>query len=431
MLNTLRHAIFKTLSARLFYGWVIVPVAAISMFATGPGQSHLIGLFFDPISTELGLSRTSIAIAYGSATLVAALLLPKMGGLIDRFGAATILWLIALGLGLSCILFSFAANWIYVAVGFAFLRFLGQGSLILNCTNIVSQWFSRRRGFALGLMSLGFPISMALHPPLCQWLIETIGWRQTWVWLGVSTWVLMLPPILLLAHSKPEQVGLTPDGITTPQESERASAVTGLTLKEALTTPAFYILTTSLFFLSMLVTALHVENKSILMHHGLSATQAASMFTVIGITAALSSPLVGRMLDRFRSERMLSGGLLIMSASLVSITLVHDLKSAVVYALIFGLNNGITMTYFAFLLPRYFGRKHLGNIQGVSQMVGVLGASLGPLPLALALDFSGNYDFTLKGLAIIPIICSVVALFLREPPQLSQSAHAATPVPPG
>ena len=150
-------SIFTALSGRLFYGWIILPVGAITLFGTGIGQSYLIGLFFDPISNDLGLSRTSIAITYGGATLVAAFLLPKMGSLIDRFGTATLMWIIVLVLGLSGILFSFAFNWCYIAVGFCCLRFLGQGSLMLNCNNMVSQWFSRKRGFALGLMSLGWP----------------------------------------------------------------------------------------------------------------------------------------------------------------------------------------------------------------------------------------------------------------------------------
>ena len=93
MLTGLRRSLFQTLSRRVFYGWVILPVTAIVMFGTGPGQSHLIGLFFDPLSQELGLSRTSIAAAYGSATLVAALLLPKLGNFIDKIGPARLLWI--------------------------------------------------------------------------------------------------------------------------------------------------------------------------------------------------------------------------------------------------------------------------------------------------------------------------------------------------
>ena len=58
-----------------------------------------------------------------------------------------------------------------LALGFGALRFLGQGSLMMNAANLVAQWFSRKRGFAMGLMALGFAASMAVHPPLGQFLV--------------------------------------------------------------------------------------------------------------------------------------------------------------------------------------------------------------------------------------------------------------------
>ncbi len=89
MLQRQRAHLFSALGGRVFYGWVVVAVASLVMFGTGPGQSHLIGLFFDPISAELGLSRTSIALAYGGATLVAAL--PPSAGGADPTGQAAFL----------------------------------------------------------------------------------------------------------------------------------------------------------------------------------------------------------------------------------------------------------------------------------------------------------------------------------------------------
>ena len=418
MLDQIRTAAFNALQVRFFYGWVIIVVAMLGMFGTGPGQSHLIGVFFDSLCTDLELPRTSIAAAYGSATLVAALLLPQVGKLIDRFGAAGLLAVLVLGLGLAAVLFSLAFNWVFIAIGFGFLRFIGQGSMLVAYANLVSQWFDQKRGFALGIMALGFPLSMAVHPPLAQWLIEQVGWRQTWVWIGIATWVLLLPPVLLLLFSKPEEVGLQPDGIETKESTGEPSGLTGLSLAEALRTPAFYIICCGLFSLSMLVTALHVENKGILTRHGLDPQTATLMFTVSGLMAALTMPLIGRMLDRFRSNLMFAGGLLVMATSLLSITFVEGISSAVVYAMIFGLNNGVTMTYSTYFWPRYFGRKHLGRIQGSGQMITVVGASIGPLPLALAADYLGDYDQTLRYLALIPALCIVAALFLRPPDPL-------------
>ena len=108
-----------------------------------------------------------------------------MGRLLDRFGARRMTAVVVLLFGAACLALGAAANLVWLAAGFAALRCLGMGALMLGCTNLVSQWFSRRRGFALSLMALGFAASMAIHPPLGQYLVETLGWRRAWV-LGPS-----------------------------------------------------------------------------------------------------------------------------------------------------------------------------------------------------------------------------------------------------
>ena len=426
-MRPLRSLIFRALSQRMFFGWAILAVTCFAMIGTGPGQSHLIGLYFDSISAEMTFSfaadwmnsnrQIAIAIAYGSATFLAAFLLPQIGKLIDRYGPTVVLATVIIGLGITALLFSLVQDWLTVAIGFGFLRFLGQGSLMLACVNMVSQWFDRRRGFALGIMSLGFPLSMAIHPPICQWLMDLVGWRSSWIWLGISTAVLFLPAVLLVAHSKPELLGLRPDGTPPENTDEPQPKVWGLNRAEALRTPNFYIITAGLTSLSMLVTTLHVYFKSILTDHGLDAQTATLMFTVTGITAAVSMPIVGQMLDKFRTDWMFCGGLLIMVASLISVTLVDGVPSAIVFAVIFGINNGVTMTFFGFLWPRFFGRKHLGSIQGIGQMVGIIGASIGALPYAIAYDVDWNIDSALRMCAILPLVCAGIALFLREPDQ--------------
>ena len=144
---------------------------------------------------------------------------------------------------------------------------------MMGSSNMVSQWFNRKRGTALGLMTLGFGISMAVHPELSQWLIEWVGWREAWFWIGVTTWILVLPPIVILAISKPEDVGLHPDGVNRSSTDEDGAESVGpqmdFTLSEALHAPAFYIVAASLFTLSMLVTSLHFYQVSIFADQGL------------------------------------------------------------------------------------------------------------------------------------------------------------------
>ncbi len=419
-----RDSMTLRINRHFYYGWVILAVATVGLFASGPGQSHIFSVFIGPIGEDLGVSATAIALAYMIATLVAATGLPFMGRLIDRFGPRRVALVVAALLGPACIGFGAVSGLLWLALGFAALRYLGQGSLMLNCSNLVAQWFERRRGFAFSLMALGFSASMAVHPPLAQWLIDTVGWRQAWVWLGVITWALLLPLIIAFVQNKPEDLGLSPDGAAPDGEAQDRKAAPrqgdeiGLTLRQSMHTTAFYIVAAGMFVMSMLVTSLHFYQVSIFEAQGLSKQIAAWMFPVSALTMVVTMPLVGLMLDRFRTEYIFAGALVGMSAALVAVTFVSDLPSALAYAVVFGLNNAGTMTLFGYMWPRYFGRRHLGSVQGAGQMIGVVGAALGSLPLGIAFDLVGGYTEVLLILSVPPLACAGIALFLRPPAML-------------
>ena len=414
------NSLVERLGRRFFYGWVIVGVGMLGIFASGPAQSHTFSVFIGPIALDLGLTQTEMASAYGLATLMAALCLPAMGWFLDRAGAKRMLAVVALLFGSACAAFGLVGGLFWLAIGFAALRFLGQGSLMMGSSNMVSQWFNRKRGTALGLMTLGFGISMAVHPELSQWLIEWVGWREAWFWIGVTTWILVLPPIVILAISKPEDVGLHPDGVNRSSTDEDGAESVGpqmdFTLSEALRAPAFYIVAASLFTLSMLVTSLHFYQVSIFADQGLGPNIATKCFAVSSVIMILMMPVVGRMLDQAPTERMVAAGLIVLTASLLLASVISGLWTAVLFAVVFGLSNAVSMNYVSFMWPRYFGRTHLGRIQGVGQTITVIGASLGPLPLAISKDYFGSYDPMLVGVGAMPLFFAVIAfLFLRDP----------------
>lgn len=416
-----RQRFVAAVNRRVFYGWVMLGVAGLGIFASGPGQSHTFSVFVGPIGRDLGLTSTAIASAYGLATLAASFGLPLMGRLVDRFGVRRMLIVVASLLGLACVLFGQVVGMASLAVGFAALRFLGQGSLMLNCANLVSQWFHRRRGFALGLMMMGFAASMAFHPALGAWLTEALGWRSAYVVLGIATWAILLPAVVFLVRHKPEEVGLLPDGEChgTEEAAARASeAELGIDLQTALRMPSFYVIATGLFLMSMLATALHFFQVSIFVAQGLDRTTAASVFTIAAVAMVAGMPLIGRLLDALPTRPVFAAGLLIQSAALAAITFADNLAGAAVYGVIFGLNNAISLSLMGYVWPRFFGRRHLGSIQGTGQMLTVIGASLGPLPLGAAFDVFGSYDGTLYALATLPLLSAASILFILPPPPL-------------
>jgi MFS family permease len=425
----LRDMLARRISERLFYGWVVLAVAALGMFASGPGQSHVFSVFVAPISADLAISRTSIASAYALATLAAAFGLPYVGRLIDRVGACRVVLVVAVLLGAAAIAFGQVTGLLSLTLGFAALRFLGQGSLVLNCANLVAQWFDRKRGLALSLMALGFSASIAVHPPLAQWLTEQVGWRAAWLWLGILTWILLIPPILLLVQNKPEDLGLRPDGAGRPSHGASGAAApqaaeAGLSVRQALRTPAFWITALALATLSMLVTALFFHQVSILTHQGVDARTATRVFSLSAITTIVATPLVGRLLDRFPTKPIFACAMLTQSAALITMVFVDDFASALVYGVVFGLTNAAVQTHYTYVWPRFFGRRHLGGIQGTAQTVGVIGASLGPLPFGVAFDLFGSYAGALLLSAALPVLCAG-AILATPLPRLDPAGRPA------
>ena len=418
-----RAALATGIGNRVFYGWVMVAVAALGLFASGPGQSHTFSVFNQRIADDLGLSLTDVSWAYAIATTAAAFLLPLMGRQVDQFGARKSLIGIVIGLGAACFFFGAVANMLWLVVGFGLLRFLGQGSMMLGSANLVAQWFTKQRGFAMSLMALGFAASIAIHPKLGQWLIAEFGWRTAWHALGIMTWVMMLPVLFVIVWDKPSMLDMHPDG-ERPAPGSVAPELTGPTLPEAIRHRSFYLICLAWFGFSSLVTSLHFHQVNILKLQGIAPDWATSSFVITACSMVVFMPLVGRGCDRFRTRYMLAAGLMVQSLALVSITFVTTVPVLFVYAIIFGLNNAFTMTLFGYLWPRYFGRKHLGRIQGTGQMVAVIGASVGPIPVSLAFDIWGDPTGMLLATAVYPVVVAVIAvIFLATHPAVEGTEH--------
>lgn len=423
MLNSTRESLSRALGGRVYYGWVMVAVATLIMFASGPGQSHTFAAFNALIAKDLDLTLFQVTLAYGLATTVAAFLLPVFGRQLQRFGPRRALLINVACLGLACILFGPVANIVWLAVGFAVLRFMGQGAMMMGASNLVAQWFSAKRGFAMGIVAIGFAASISIHPALADVLIDAYGWRNAWVGLGLITWAMMLPVLILLVRDKPEDMGLTPDG-GKADPGDAAAGLTGATRGEALRSRSFWICAAGLFLIAGMATTLHYHQYNILQAQGLTRTEATEGFTWVALAMIVFMPLVGRGFDKLRTRYMFAAALVVQTSTMIGVTFVTSYTGLLIYAVAFGLNNAFSITMMGYIWPRYFGRKHLAEIQGTGQMIGVIGASVGALPVAYAIDYIGDPAQLMQILAVLPLIVAVVAvLFLRTLPQVDDQQH--------
>lgn len=416
-----RTALAHWINDRIFYGWVMLGMGFAGMFATGPGQSFNFSIFFNPLIEELGVSRTAISLAYAVGTGTAALGLSYVGRLVDRFGPRRMLCTLALLLGIFCMLFPLVSNMVLLYIAFTAVRFLGQGSMTLASTNLVSQWFSRRRGLALSITSLGFALGSAVYPPVVQLMIDTIGWRASWIWLGLVVWVLIIPAALALVINRPEDMALLPDGASASEVAGDVAArgevawADSWTQGEVLRSVTFWILGIALAIPSALITGMVIHQISYFERQGLSTQMAANIFTITAMAMVLSMLLFGYLLDRWQTRYVVSAGIVANAVAMWVMRIATDTPTAIVYGVVLGVASGAMMTNFVYIWPRYFGRKYLGGVQGVAYTIIIIGASVGPLPFAIAFDLLGGYHEVVLMLSVLPLVFGIAVAFVKPP----------------
>ena len=154
-----------------FYGWVVVGLASLSMFATTPGQSDSFSIFMDSFVNEFGWSRTFISSLFSGATLASGGLMFFAGRVVDRIGAKWGTITSAAILGIACVLLSFVASPLMLFFGFLLARFSGKGSLDLSASTLAPQWFIKRRAVSIMLVGLGGTAGGAIFPLLLPILL--------------------------------------------------------------------------------------------------------------------------------------------------------------------------------------------------------------------------------------------------------------------
>ena len=195
-----------------YYGWVMLPLAALMQIATSPGQTFGVSIFNAPIRETLQLSHSQLTGCYLLASLLAAAPMPLVGWLADRVGLRKTGLAVIVLLGLACAATSRAHGMVTLTIGFLMLRTFGQGALTLLSVNTLAMWFSRRLGLVSGVMGLGTSIGIAVLPQVYLSLIDSVGWRNAYLVLGGATVGVMLPLVFFLFQNRPEDVGQRLDG---------------------------------------------------------------------------------------------------------------------------------------------------------------------------------------------------------------------------
>ncbi len=406
----------------------MVFAAGTTVFARMAPSVFVLGIFLSPIADEFGWSRTLIAGAVSVGAVASMVLSPIIGWAVDRYGAGIILTVSMVVLGVAVISLAWATVPLFFYLGFATGRIIFHVPVQIGSGAVVSRWFIRKRGRAIGVLYLSGAIGGIVCIQIASIALSNWGIGAAWVALGVTVLGVAVLPSALLIVDRPEDVGLEPDGLPSgPPESmpvylqlTQDPIEIDWTLREAMGTKSLWIMVGVVGTLFMTQAGVSVHIGAFYQDRGLGITAVASAITINGIVSGIGSLVWGAIIERAPVQRVMVVLMVLSATSTFLLFTVHSLAAAFAVSAVIGVvaagGNVIPPVAYA----SYFGRRSIGSIRGIGETGVQVGQTIGPLLSGLAFDINGSYKVAFLTFAIVALIGSVVIATASPPSKPNQ-----------
>ena len=400
-----------------FYGWWIVAATFVVGFLVAGGTVNAFGVLVKPIAESLNVGRAELGAVITVKLTVNALLSPWVGALLARRSIRGIMLTgaAAMGLGLATAAFAQSLWPIYLGLG-VLAGVASTAALFLPCIALVSNWFTRLRGRALGLATLGPTLSGVVIPVLLSLLVDEVGWSASLLLAAAVATVVLLPVIWFFVLDRPEDCGQLPDGDPdTPRTPDVKSGETW-TIRRAVRSPRVWLLVGAIGTANFAVVAMLVHLIPYATDTGLSGERAALVFSVMTLMGALGGPLFGTLADYLSIKRLLIASMLCQFAAVLLFAELQGQLGLSLAAGTLGLGFGGLMPLMALAVGRMFGVESLTRIMGLCTPLSLLFyAPAAPLTGYLY-DTHGSYELALQVLMAGPVLAIAFLCALKIPP---------------
>jgi MFS family permease len=417
---------------RLFYGWLIVFVSAIGLFLGPPLMVFSFSVFFKSLVLDFHASRAAVSFAFSLFNIVGALLIPCTGMLIDRFGPKRVILVFTLLYGLVLC----SSLWVGSSLWQLYLLFtilgitMASGPAPVPYGVVISHWFNRHRGLALGLSMMGIGIGSVVVPILAQRLITIFGWRTAFAIFGGAVLLLPIPVIAALLQNDPAQRGLQPDGDEkNPGSPLQPQDKQGLTWHEIWHSPIFWTLICIFSLAGASVHGAVLHMSAIFTDRGVTAERAAIATSLVGIAVMLGRVASGYLLDRLFAPRV---AILFYGATALGIAILCAGTSgplALVASFLVGLGMGAEVESMAYMITRYFGLRTFGTAYGHAFGAFMIAGSAGVFLMGAGYDRFHSYTVPLACLCG-SMVLALVLLTRLGPYRYGVEAKPTQPIEP-
>jgi len=406
---------------KLFHGWKLIGALSVILFFAVGGSVYVFPVFISSLQAEFGWSMTQISGGAALFAIVMGLSNPLVGTLFARWGARRTMLTGAALLGLTSLAYASMAHlWMLYAIMLV-AGFAVASSTVLPGQTLVTNWFDKFRGRAMGLMMLGIGAGGFLLPPVNEFLIRQIGWRSTWVVSFAVLALIVIPLIATFVRTQPSDLGLSPDGIGSGEaRGDESGPAGGLTTRAAFGTVPFWLLV-GVFLLQITgVSALNFHFVPFAEQEVGFTSQEAAFF--YGLSVGFS--VVGRLLfgwlaDRWSPVLLMTIGLLMAALGPALLELfflrlqLHEVNLLWLYAIPYGIGSGGTFVTLPVMVGRCLGELDFSTIMGILMGSSAVGVIIGIPVSGWVFDETGSYEWVLIACLVLLLLSALLTALIR------------------
>lgn len=375
------------------------------------------GVFFKAIAAEFGDSRLGVALGLTVTSAVGALVAPAVGRALDKYPLRRIIAIGSTSMAIGFVSLSFVQNPIqfYLVIGL-FIGFGASSMGQLATSKLVTNWFDRRRSTALGIAATGVSLSGVIMPFISAELIQAYGWRNGFLVYGLFTGLVVVPLVLRVVISKPEDVGLHPDGadkyLSHPQGAPLPPRVRmGAVVRDA----NFWVIAVSFAFLFCCMSATLTHMVPRVTDLGYTLSQASLMMSLCAGLGVLGKLSFGWLGDRLGVRTNLW---IIVAVQFLGQLLMFISPGLLLFGLgaaLFGYGVGGVVPMQATAVAKTFGRERFGAVLGLIRPAQFPIQIIGVPFAGWAFDTYGTYDLAFQAFLVIYFVAAFSVLFYRAP----------------
>ena len=411
-------------------------VGTLGILASIPGQTAGVSPFKQPLLEALQLTDIQLSFAYMVGTLVSGLLIPYSGQFCDKYGARLMVVIILMLFSFSLLFMSSCASvyqWLtsrlqgvgrasdamigtaIITLGFFLIRFFGQGMLTIVSRTMIANWFNRKRGMVTAISGILTTLAFNGAPAILNLGVGKLGWEGTFEFLGVAYFCVLTAVFWLFSRDNPEASHLNMDGEVMPEDEDELSEFSEFKIYheftgyEALQTWAFWLFTGALALHGFVMTAIYFHASDIALAAGIELDFFYALLWPVAVITIIIGFFLGWLNNRIRLKYILIGYVLCLVFLPMTVIFIEHSVGQISFVAITGLAGACFGNLFSVTCPRFFGRLHLGRINGYLTSVLVICSALGPIFYSFSQALLDSYEPALWACAAVSCILLLLA----------------------